>query len=65
MTSSAFRDLNRKPAEPWNVPDEVNRALTAATPGHPLKAGASSRIMKHEKGVKIPLEGGPDSARNG
>ncbi len=64
FTDGRFTDLNRKPAEPWACPPEVSKALADATPGHPLKMGASSSIREHGS-VKIPSEGGPDSQRDG
>lgn len=64
FTDGKFTDLNRKPAEYWACPPEVNKALADATPGHPLKMGASSSIKEHGK-TAIPSEGGPDSQRDG
>lgn len=58
-------ELNRKPAGgAWASPPEVNYALAEATPGRPMRMGASSRIISHEARTKIPLEGGPDSQRD-
>lgn len=64
LTDGKFTDLNRKPAEYWACPPEVNKALAEITPGHPLKMGASSSIKEHAP-AKIPSEGGPDSQRDG
>jgi len=63
FTSGTFTDLNRKPAEPWACPPEVSKALSEATPGRPLKMGASSSVTEHGS-AKIPSEGGPDSQRS-
>ena len=62
MTSSTFKDLNAKPAAKWAVEAEI-AAAGRAIHGE-VKAGASSSVTSSGR-ARIPLEGGPDSQRDG